>query len=130
MAFYEDISTCTLGTTSITTVKSISVSETRPLTPESGDADSQASALIEGAAAITGTIVLADVSQARALRGQSGTLSFVNKGASGESDKTVTIVNCHVGDISETSRHAASAGAIVSFAAHSSDGSTSPWSES
>ena len=130
MAFYEDVSSVTLGSTSITTVQSITSNLNQPMVGAGGDADAYDTAVIKGRASRSGSIVLADVSQARALEGASGTLSFVDKGASGGSDKTISIDNVQITDVTTTSAHGAGATATVNWIAYSSDGTTDPQSES
>jgi hypothetical protein len=119
---YHNPKTVTIGSTSITGVQSITISQPRTEVHSAGDADAYESVAVYSTARTTGAIVLADPLQADSVAGSSGTLSFVWTDVRGTTDKTVTVSGCQLGGwSSEVARNDASV-AVVPFIAASEDG--------
>jgi len=126
MPYYEDVSGVTLGSTSITTVQSVSFTESSPSTTMGGDGNSYPTARVRGMRQVSGTIALADVAQAQALVGDAGTLGFTGEDSASSDDATVSIVGVEITDCSTGLSHAGAGTASLSFNAISADGTTSP----
>jgi len=123
---FKNVSSVTLGGTAVYGVQSIRVTKKRAEIHASGDADVYEPIAEVGAAGVSGTITTLDPTDAEALDGVSGTLSFVWKDAKGSTDKTVTIANVVVTGIANSVAHDSASSASVSFIASSSDGTTDP----
>ena len=123
---FRNVDSVQLGSTAITTVTSIAVTQRRTRIQFSGDNDAFRTVDRPGACAVEVTVHLGDPDQAMGLDGLAGALSFVWKDAQGQTDKTVTISNCSVIGVSGTVAHDAASQAAVTLAAESSDGVTDP----
>lgn len=128
MSVYEDISTCTLGSTTITTIQQITSNLVAPKAGVGGDAAAFDTAVVSGRKSRNGTITLLDSSQARALEGATGTLSFTGKDTGGGSDDAITIVNVAIANVSTTDSHGAPGMATLDWIAYSADGIADPQS--
>jgi hypothetical protein len=122
---YHNPKNVMLGSTAITGVVSVAVSQTYGELHAAADSDVHESLAVRTTGRTTGTLGLLDPVQAQALAGSSGTLSFVWSNAAGgtSTDKTVTITGCaFAGWNGQVSREQASR-AVLSFIAAKPDGS-------
>jgi len=111
MAFnvYHNPQNVTLGSLSITGVRSIVVSVRYKEIHAAGDNDTHESVARFTTGRTSGTITLLDPVSADSVQGQTGTLSFTWQDVKGVSDKSVSIGDCCVGGYDATvSRDAAS----------------------
>ena len=99
MAFnvYHNPNTVIIGTTAISGVVSIAVSQSFAEIHAAADDDTHESVARHTTGRTRGTITLVDPTEAEAAAGTTGTLSFVWTDVKGGSDKTVTIQNCSIG---------------------------------
>ena len=123
---FKNVSNVTLGSTAVYGVQSITLAKKRAEIHASGDADAYESVAEAGTCRVSGTIVTLDPTDADAMDGLSGTLSFTWKDAKGAADKTVTVSNVVVTAVHNNVSHDSPSSASVSFIASSSDGSTDP----
>ena len=119
MAFnvYHNPTTVTIGSTSITGVQSIAVSEDMAEIHASGDSDTHESVARYGTARTSGTITLVDPVSAEAASGTTGTLSAVLTDAKGATNKTLTIANCSIGPWNATVPRDAASTCTLTFIA-------------
>ena len=96
---FKDIGSCTIGSTSIVGVTSITINVQRPPIVASGNGDLFAPVNDFGAATIQGTMTMHSPSDAIAIDGQTGTMAFTatdcNNAASGLN--SYSIVNVVIG---------------------------------
>ena len=119
---YHNPTSVTIGSTSVTGVQSITISQPRSEIHSAGDADTHESVAVYSTVRTTGTIILADPFQADSIAGSSGTLSFTWTDVRGSTNKVVTVSDCQLGGwSSEVARNDASV-AVVPFIAASEDG--------
>ena len=124
---FKNVSSCTLGSTSIYGVQNISVQRNSTTVTASADADAFQTVAEAAVTAVSGTIALVDPAIAHSLQGVGpATLSFVEKNTRGEADDTITIANVSITSVGESAGHAQASSASVSFVAYSADGTTDP----
>ena len=121
MAFnvYHNPKDVTLDSTPITGVQSVVVSIRYDEVHAAGDADTHESVARYTTARTSGTIVLLDPTSADAVKGQTGTLSFLWQDVKAGSDKTVTISNCSIGGYEATVARDAASRVTLPFIAES-----------
>jgi hypothetical protein len=120
---YHNPKNVMLGTTPITGVVAVAVSQAYGELHAAADTDVHESVAVHTTGRTTGTIALLDPVQAQAVGGLSGTLTFVWTNAAGANDKTVTITGCSMaGWDGQVGRDQASR-AVLKFVAAKADGS-------
>ncbi len=121
MAFnvYHNPKSVALGETSITGVQSVVVSVRYGEIRAAGDDDTHESVARYTTARTSGTITLLDPTSADAVKGSTGTLSFVWQDVKGGTDKTVTIAGCSIGGYDAAVRRDAASAVALPFIAES-----------
>ena len=123
---FTNVSSVALGSAAIEGVLSVRVMKRRAEVRAGGDGDLYEPVADVGPCGVSGTIVTLDPTDAQAIDGQRGTLSFVWSCARGQADKTVTIANVVITGTDGTVRHDKASLAAASFIASSPDGITDP----
>lgn len=130
MPRYAHIQNCTHGGDGVTTVKSVDWNDQGGRLTGMGDKDLYPTTQMKSAGDFTGTVLLEDPVQARALRNRAeGTLAYQGVPEGANAALQVTIVNVTFFSLQARDAHNALAQRTVAFAARSPDGVTSPVTE-
>ena len=125
MAVFYRPSAVSLGGTTITTVTSVTVNENKSSGNFAGDNDNYAMGWT-GAAIVTAAIALADINQAKALVGTTGSLVVTASAAAGGTDETTTITDMAVANVSEANPFDANSNCTLNLVNIGAGGASSP----
>lgn len=130
MPRYGHVTNATHGATAITTIKSIDYNEAGGRLTGMGDKDLYPTTQMKGAGDVTGTVVLEDPIQARALRAAAeADLQFEGVAEGSGANLEVTIENVTFFSLAGRDAHNALSQRTLGFAARSNDGQASPVAE-
>lgn len=123
-----DVTSATVGSVAVTGIQSITWTIPRVLVPSPpADGEVYGGTPHQGAcAAVTGVITFSNQFTADAAGSLAGTLCATGAALGGQATKTVSIINCVLGEPDATMTQDAAGTASIPFMAGSDDGTTSP----